>query len=1178
MGRRQARRKKRKAERERCIPRLETLIIDQANFDGSWRRTQAFMSHQRQGKNGGSADIICGCDPSPRTIWRTCQNYYLEMNPARPLVPADNPDDHHRRNGKGNKNKSSQAPEQSEPVEYGRVFFFIHRSLPRHLWDVKYHTDANQDMAATLFLDTQQGQIAIHSVYNVNQPAKDGRPKRHIDVKQFVEETTSGQRNIVVGDFNLHRYLWGGPLFKRHNHTPAAQVLEHEMITVAKMALLTKQGTVTCTKGSGDSHSTASCIDLTFISPDLCHKVKHWGVFQDNPWKPSDHRPIRTILDMTCVRDDSRILLWNRVNIKAFFEAVGLGLRHLDGMPLDTRHDLDTFASKLVQIIYESIQEHVGSRLANPPPRQQLLDPRLRNILTTECLSTPAGPDIRLDDHAKHMQGRTKNSYRQSIANKGLWLATSIGKAQSQPRNVINMPALVHDKSTFASEKEKQTCIRNFTWSETSDCPPPELPFPDLSPDREEFEMDLVLTELMIITMIQRLPSKKACGEDKVPNEALKLCRMLIAPYIAKLFNACIRLGYHAAAFRKAITSMLPKAAKPAYNHPNSWRPIALLSCLGKLFERFLAQRLKKLALDHKLLPETQYGAPGRSTTDALTAMLGVVHKAWTWKPTNSIPRLVVSMVALDVSGAYNCVDRVLLLQTLADRGVATWFLRVIHSFLSDRSIVIKLPQSVSDPFFVNIGIPQGSPLSPLLFLFYTAPLLVMLAEEIKKLNRPNVEVHVFACVDDTYLMAVSPSYEENCSLLKVFHDLITEWAKGAHLSFSPEKSLVMHFQNGVSDAKRKSDQRKRKNLGLPDTPEVEPPCTLLPDIDELRNNPECLQQEKLPVLGLMLDPGLSFEHHLTLIEEKVESALRYQRRISGANWGMTLEKTRQYYICKIRPVISYACAAWFAWRKHESGLTGLRKPLPPGQIARLQKLQYKCIMLFSGAIRATPRLVLEKECHIDSIEVFLYRMAMSCRAKSLKMRPHDFWFNRLPEHDEDGRFHEKRHAYHESAFDVLNGIARVLVGDAGKRFQDTWKCPPKTTVLEAWRNPVNRNRAIRQQAIRQATETSKGIWKAHLSERKDKKTSTYQPHALKGEWGGESLAYYRGMTRPESTLGMQLRTECVGLNWYLNKCHVMREVKVSGSDAVGRRGTNRSYLYLRAPQPDGSSHVHGVP
>ncbi|KAF5593717.1 hypothetical protein FPANT_5083 [Fusarium pseudoanthophilum] len=1073
------------------------------------------------------------------------------MNPSRPLVPTDNPDDHNHRSGKVNKNKSSQPLEQSEPVEYGRVFFFIHRSIPRDLWHVEYHGGANQDMAAMLFLQTQQGEIAIHNVYNVNQPAKDGRPKRRIDVKELVKNTTRGRLNIVVGDFNLDLRLWAGLLYKSTNYTLAAKTLKDEMIIKAKMSLLTKPGTVTCTNGCGDDHSTASCIDLIFISPALVPQVKHWGVFQDNPWKPSDHRPIRTILDLRCNRDDSRILLWNRVNTRAFLEAVAMGLRQLDDMPLVSCPDADAFASTLIQIIYEAIEKHVGSCLANPPPQQQLLDPRLRNILSTDCLSAPAGPDIRLDDHAKHMQRHDQKAYRKSIGTKALWVATSIGKAQCQPRNVINMPALVHNQKTFASEKQKQECLRHFTWTETSDCAPSEVPFPDLSPDREELAMDLVLTELLIIAMIQKLPSKKSCGEDKVPNEALKLCRKLVAPYIAMLFNACIRLGYHSAAFRKAITVMLPKASKPTYNHPNSWRPIALLSCLGKLFERFLAQCLKKLALDHKLLPETQYGAPGRSTTEALKAMLGVVRKAWAWKPKGGISQLYASMVVLDISGAYNCVDRTLLLQTLADSGVATWFLRLIHSFLSDRSIVLKLPQSVSDTFFVNIGIPQGSPLSPLLFLFYTAPLLMMLGEEIKKLDRPNVEVHVFAYVDDTYLIAVSPSYEENCSILKVFHDLIMEWAKDAHLSFNPEKSLVMHFQRGVSDGKRKSDERKRKDLGLTDPPEVEPPCTLLPDIDELRNNPKCLQREKLLVLGLMLDPTLSFEHHLTLIEEKVEAALRYQRRISGANWGMTLEKTRQYYICKIRPVISYACAAWFVWRPHSPGLPSLCRSLPPGQIARLEKLQYKCIKLLSGAIHGTPRCVLQKECFIDAIEVFLYRMSMSCRAKSLKVRPNDFWFNKPPEHEEDGRFHDKFHKYDENAFEILNREARVLVQQAGKRFQDTWKCPPETTVLEAWRNPVNRNRAIRRRAILQATETSKGTWDPERNKRKE--ATTYQPRAYKEEWGGKSLAYYRGMTRPESTLGMQLRTECVGLNWYLNKCHVLRDVKQAGSDAVVR-------------------------
>jgi hypothetical protein len=675
MGRRQARRKKRRAERERCVPRLDSLIIDQANFATSWRRTQVFMAYEQQGRNGGSADIICGCDPSPRTIWRNPPGYRLDMNPARPLLQTDNPDDPSRRKGNVNKDKnSSQVPEQEQPapVEFSRVFFFIHRSIPREYWHVVYHDGPNQDMAATLYLQTQDGEVAIHSVYNVNQPAKDGQLKRHIDVELLVERTTATGRDIVVGDFNLHRLTWGGPLFKWSNHTPAAKVLEHEMMTKAKMVLLTKQGTITCTRGKSNDHSTASCIDLTFISRALHPNVKHWGVFRDNPWELSDHHPIRTVLDMTSYRDESKILLWNRANIECFLKAVEEGLHDLDGMAVDSDQDLDAFASILIQVIYESAQENVPSRLANPPPRQQPLDPRMRNILSTDCLSTPGGPDIQLDNRIKPLHSNSRGAYREHIEGQALWVATSMGKSQSQPRNVMNMSPLVHGGTTFASEEDKQKCIRDFIWTNTSECDASELPFPYLSPDREELEMDRVLTELEIMMMIQKLPSKKACGEDKVPNEALKLCRKLAAPYITKLFNVCIRLGRHAADFRKAITVMLPKAGKSTYNVPNSWRPIALLSCLGKLFERVLAQRLKKLALDHNLLPETQYGAPGRSTTDALKAMLGVVRKAWAWKPRGNKSQKYVSLMALDISGAYNCVDRIILLQTLADYRVPT--------------------------------------------------------------------------------------------------------------------------------------------------------------------------------------------------------------------------------------------------------------------------------------------------------------------------------------------------------------------------------------------------------------------------------------------------------------------------------------------------------------------------
>ncbi|RYC80195.1 hypothetical protein BFJ63_vAg16919, partial [Fusarium oxysporum f. sp. narcissi] len=152
-----------------------------------------------------------------------------------------------------------------------------------------------------------------------------------------------------------------------------------------------------------------------------------------------------------------------------------------------------------------------------------------------------------------------------------------------------------------------------------------------------------------------------------------------------------------------------------------------------------------------------------------------------------------------------------------------------------------------------------------------------------------------------------------------------------------------------------------------------------------------------------------------------------------------------------------------------------------------------------------------------------------------------------------DGKLHGKGDKYNNSAFDILNHKARLLVKEAGERFRATWKGPKETTVLEAWRNPVNRNKAIRQRAILQATEASTEIWNAYLKDRRSRQITTYRPLALTEGWGRESLAYYQGMTRPESTLGMQLRTECVGLNWYLNKCHVLRDVKLPSSNAVVR-------------------------
>jgi hypothetical protein len=230
---------------------------------------------------------------------------------------------------------------------------------------------------------------------------------------------------------------------------------------------------------------------------------------------------------------------------------------------------------------------------------------------------------------------------------------------------------------------------------------------------------------------------------------------------------------------------MLRKPDKDDYEQPKSWRPVALLPCMGKLLEKIFAHRLKLLAIEHNLLPNMQFGTPGKCTSKALQFLLNNVYDAWTRK----VQRLA-TLMGLDITGAHDRVDRIKLMKILEQAGIPEWMLRFIWSFLTDRNTDMRLPGFTSSKFWVNMGIPQGSPLSPILFLFFSMPILGTASEY----TSSKVKIYPLAYVDDTYLLAVSDDYALNCQALKECHDRIVVWADSAGVSFSPHKYHAMHF------------------------------------------------------------------------------------------------------------------------------------------------------------------------------------------------------------------------------------------------------------------------------------------------------------------------------------------------------------------------------------------------
>jgi len=102
---------------------------------------------------------------------------------------------------------------------------------------------------------------------------------------------------------------------------------------------------------------------------------------------------------------------------------------------------------------------------------------------------------------------------------------------------------------------------------------------------------------------ISRLSNNTAPGPDGIPNEALKTCGPLIAPWLADVARACFAIGYYPRLSRAMTTVVLRKEGKADYLTPGSYRPIALENTLSKILERVTADHIVDTAEEHVLLP-----------------------------------------------------------------------------------------------------------------------------------------------------------------------------------------------------------------------------------------------------------------------------------------------------------------------------------------------------------------------------------------------------------------------------------------------------------------------------------------------------------------------------------------------------------------------------------------------
>lgn len=415
-------------------------------------------------------------------------------------------------------------------------------------------------------------------------------------------------------------------------------------------------------------------------------------------------------------------------------------------------------------------------------------------------------------------------------------------------------------------------------------------------------------------------------GWDRVHNAFLRALSEDHIASVLDLFNQSFQLGVVPASWKSGVVLPILKPGKDP-SLVSSYRPITLLSCLGKLMERLIATRLDHVVDRLSLLSPSQCGfRRGHSTLDVLIRLEHHIRVA------QSASHICL-VVYVDLQSAFDKLWVDGLLYKLARAGLCGALMRWLHAYLTSRTARVRVNGVLSDSLPLLGGVPQGSVLSPLLF-------------NLMLMDIPRMDgVATFLYADDVTICCSGPTVREAKALLHryltVFHSYCETWG----LMVNPQKSVFQYFT--------------RKRVAIP----------------TLRYNNCVLRYQRTHrILGLLFDaPRLRWAPHIRYLRADIIRRISLLKHLASPNWGASCRFLRQFYCAYIRAKLDYGCV--------------LYRTASDSLLSRLDPLQNTCLRLILGARRTTPVLSLQVETTL--LPLSLRRLYLAARFFAvLRYRP----------------------------------------------------------------------------------------------------------------------------------------------------------------------------------------------
>ena len=260
------------------------------------------------------------------------------------------------------------------------------------------------------------------------------------------------------------------------------------------------------------------------------------------------------------------------------------------------------------------------------------------------------------------------------------------------------------------TDEEKAECL-NSHFASVSSLDDSNAVLPPFIEHTDEVLDHINVTEEEINDVIVNLDPNKASGPDSISNKMIKQVARAISKPLCILFNRSLREGIFPDIWK--LGNLVPLFKKGDRSISSNYRPVSLLSNIGKIQERIVFKHMYNHLASNNLLFKYQSGfRPGHSTTFQLIDIFHHICQSFDEKQYSC-------MVLCDISKAFDKVWHRGLLFKLRQNGIKGNLLSWISNYLSSRKQSVQINSATSSSLSVNAGVPQGSVLGPLLFLVY---------------------------------------------------------------------------------------------------------------------------------------------------------------------------------------------------------------------------------------------------------------------------------------------------------------------------------------------------------------------------------------------------------------------------------------------------------------------------